>query len=187
MINTMTESNNEIKDKIDHIVLSLKEILKRLPSGRASTELLDGIDITTNYGKQRIKHIASVKVVDVRTLSILPFDQHHKSLLGQISESISNGTLKLNAQVSGNEVIVKLSDNTAERNQELKRATTQEGESKKQELRDLRHKYTNTKTLKAFSASEDEQQRRKKDLEKLFKEGDNATIKLVEDKLKDLG
>ena len=179
-------STEEVKKRVEHITAGLKEGLKKLPSGRASLEMLDSIDVTTSDGaKQRIKHIASVKVLDSRTLALTPYNQHDKSLLGQISEGISKSALRLNSQISANEVVVKLSENTEERKRELMRAAHQEGEAKKRELRDLRQKYTNTKTLKTYSTSEDEQQRLKKDLDKAFKDGELEIVKLVDAKAKD--
>jgi ribosome recycling factor len=178
-------SAQEIKSEVDRLVDWFKTSLRKFPSGRANTEMLSGIDVTTNSGKQRIAFVSSISVIDARTLSVKPYDQQDKALLGQISESIATSPLKLNCHVSTNEVIVKLSENSEARKQELVRAVRQDAEAKKHDLRNLRSKYTNKKTLKEYSASEDDQYRRKHELDKVFGDAESAIDRLVAGKIAD--
>ena len=79
----------ECSELMDHCIKRLEKELSRVRTGRASTNLLDGIRVDYYGTPTPLAQVASLSVPDARTIMISPYE---KSLLSTI-ECFSCGLL----------------------------------------------------------------------------------------------
>ena len=167
-----------VEQKFKTSIDKLNSSLSMMPSGRITAELLDTIQVVTAHGaKLPVKGIASIAVMDQLTLKVTLFDKSDKSLLGALLEGVLKSPIGLNAYVEGSELIVKLSECSAERKTELRRAVKKEGDACKEVIRSIRHE--SLKHIQKDYASKDEQKRLTDGIDKLVKDYSKKIDELV--------
>lgn len=97
----------QLKKAIDHLV---NEYTK-LQAGRAKPELIEDLLVQVYGSAMPIKNVATVSVIDQRTLSITPFD---RSTGGDITRGISMANLGLNPQDRGDQILIVVPSMTEE-------------------------------------------------------------------------
>ena len=120
------------KAAIDHF----HDELKKIRTGRANPQVLDGIEVEV-YGQMTpLQHIANVNAVDAQMLQITPYDPNN---LNAISAAIRNdSTLGLNPADDGKVVRVPMPPLTEERRQEIAKGVGEKAEEAKISLRNAR-------------------------------------------------
>ncbi|GBU09036.1 ribosome recycling factor [Gammaproteobacteria bacterium] len=161
--------NNIKKDsdtRMSKSIESLRQDLVKLRTGRASTSLLDHIEVL-NYGVLvPLSQVANINVVDSRTIGVTPWE---KNMVGPIEKAIMQSDLGLNPATNGMMIRVPLPPLTEDRRKDMVKIVRSEGEAAKVSVRNIRRD-ANTKfkdLLKDKSISEDDAKRAEDDTQKL--------------------
>lgn len=163
----------------------LKKQLATLQVGRASTGLVDGVQVEQYGTMGPIKSCANIAVPDAQTLRIEPWD---KALVGAIEKAIMEANLGLNPTNMGEYLLVPIPPLTEERRKKLGKTVHEEGEKARISVRSVRQD-----ALKAVkqqkddkTVSEDEAKTMEKDIQKEVDTANQEIETLVKKKESDL-
>jgi len=107
---------NKLKEKMQKTIEALKNDLKKVRTGRASTHLLEGVKVDA-YGTQcPINQVATISIPESRLLVIQPFDPN---ILSSIEKAIKEANLGFNPTNDGKVVRIAMPPLTEERRKEL--------------------------------------------------------------------
>jgi len=95
---------------------ALKRELSGLRTGRASTHLLDPIQVSVYGSKMPLNQVATISVPEPRTISVQVWD---KSNVSAVDKAIREANLGINPIVDGALIRLPIPTLTAERRQEL--------------------------------------------------------------------
>lgn len=166
----LREAENSMSRAINH----LEAELTRIRAGKANPSMLDGI-MADYYGNPTpINQVASITVMDARTLSVQPWE---KNMLQPIERAITAANIGINPQNDGNIIRLFLPPLTEERRKELVKQCNHEGEHEKVVIRNFRRDAIETiKKLQKEGISEDQA----KDAEKNIQETTDKFIVLID-------
>ncbi|MFA9475483.1 MAG: ribosome recycling factor [Filomicrobium sp.] len=114
---------------------ALKRELSGLRTGRASTHLLDPLQVTVYGSKMPLAQVGTVSVPEARTLSIQVWDRANVSA---VERSIRESNLGLNPIVDGQLIRLPIPTLTAERRQELAKIAHKYAEQSRVSVRNVR-------------------------------------------------
>lgn len=136
----------------------LKADLAKIRTGRASTAVLEHVQVDYYGSKTPLNQIANVAVADARTLAVTPWE---KNMVPVIEKAIMEANLGLNPVTAGQTIRVPLPPLTEERRREFAKLVRHEGESGKIAIRNVRRdSLAHMKDLlKKKEISEDEEKR----------------------------
>jgi ribosome recycling factor len=155
-------------------IAHLETELTKIRAGKASPSMLDGIMVEYYGSPTPIAQVANVSVLDVRTISIQPWE---KSMLSAIEKSIMQANIGITPQNDGNQIRLFLPPLTEERRRELFKKASSEGEHSKVAIRNIRRDaIEQVKKLQKDGLSEDAA----KDAEKEIQELTDKYIQLVD-------
>lgn len=157
---------SELKSKMNKAIDVLKHDFTGLRTGRASTNLLDGIKINAYGSDMPLNQVASLSTPDARTISVSVWD---KGMVDAVMKAISESELGLNPQNDGTLVRVPLPALNEERRKELVKTAGNYAENAKTAVRNIRRDGMDTlkKAEKDKDISEDEQKRFEGDVQDL--------------------
>ena len=175
---------NQFKEDIIKCVEHVKEDLSQIRTGRATTELVEDILVNAYETQSPVKNLASISVMDAKTIAIQPWD---KTILENINKGISSANLGFSSIMEGDRVLVKIPDLTEERRMEYVKIMKERIEDGRVSVRQVRQKFMQTIDEQQKSGmSEDEADRLREEGEKIVKDA-NAQIEVIKDeKEKDL-
>ncbi len=133
-----TEIVNEIKKKMSQAISSYKNELSRIRTGRASTGLIDSINVEYYGSVSPLIRLASISVPDSKTIMINPWDL---SSLPAIEKAIQKYDSSLNPSNDGKSISIIIPQLTQERRKEIIKQLNKLAESIKQELRNYRRTF----------------------------------------------
>jgi ribosome recycling factor len=144
----------------------LKHDLAGLRTGRASTALLDPIQVEVYGANMPINQVATVSVPEPRTLSVQVWD---KSNIGPVEKAIRNAGLGINPIVDGQVIRLPIPDLTEERRKELAKLAGQYAEKARVAVRNVRRDGMDALKTdeKKHEISEDEHKRMSTDVQKM--------------------
>ncbi|MDV3258580.1 MAG: ribosome recycling factor [Sphingomonas sp.] len=144
----------------------LKHDLAGLRTGRASTALLDPIQVDVYGAMMPINQVATVSVPEPRMLSVQVWD---RSNLGAVEKAIRNAGLGINPIVDGQMIRLPIPDLTEERRRELAKLAGQYAEKAKVAVRNVRRDGMDALKTdeKKHEISEDEHKRLSAEVQKL--------------------
>ncbi len=155
-----------------------------LRTGRASTGLLENVQVEA-YGSQTpLTQVGSISVPEARLLTIQVWDAN---LIKPVEKAIANSGLGLNPQPDGNLIRVPIPDLTEERRIELAKVAGSYSENAKISVRNVRRDGMETvkKSEKDGDISEDDRKRLEDEVQKLtdnwVKKIDEAFVKKEEE------
>ncbi len=155
-------------------ILHLEVELVKIRAGKASPTMLDGLNVDYYGNPTPINQVANVQVLDVRTISIQPWE---KNMLAAIEKSIMAANIGITPQNDGSQIRLFMPPLTEERRKELVKKASGEGEQAKVAIRNIRRDaIENVKKLQKDGLSEDAA----KDAEKNIQEVTDKFILLVE-------
>ena len=125
----------EAKPKMDVGIEHLKDDLRTIRTGRATSGLVDDVMVSYYGNSTPLKQVASVTTPDSNLISIQPWD---KSILGDIELAIRNANLGFNPINDGHQVRIVLPPLTEERRKEFVKSVGQKAETVKITLRNIR-------------------------------------------------
>lgn len=164
------DTEDGMKKGIAHLEVELTKIR----AGKASPAMLDGLMVDYYGSPTPIAQVANISVLDVRTLSIQPWE---KNMLQPIEKSIMAANIGITPQNDGNQIRLFLPPLTEERRRELFKKASGEGEQSKVAIRNIRRDaIEQVKKLEKEGLSEDEA----KDAEKTIQDITDKYILLVE-------
>ncbi len=166
------EVNTRMNIAIDH----LKHELGGVRTGRASTSLLDHVQVEAYGSRVPLNQVAGLSIPEPTLIVAQPFDP---SLLGAVERAIRISDLGLNPANDGKVIRIPIPMLTEERRKELSRLVHKLAEEGRNTVRGVRRDANDRlkKLLKDSKISEDDE---RKGLEEVQKITDNH-VKLIDD------
>lgn len=152
------------EERMEKAILSLKRDLATLRAGRASTALLDRIQVEYYGAPTPVNQLANISTPDSRTLLIQPWD---RSSLSDIERAIMKSDLGLTPANDGTIIRLSIPPLTEERRGELVKFTKKFGEEAKVAIRNIRRDANDDiKKMEKNGISEDESRGHQEDIQK---------------------
>jgi ribosome recycling factor len=154
------------KRRMEGAVEALRLEFNAVRTGRASTGLLDRLNVDYYGTKTPLKQLANVATPDARTLSITVYD---KSAVALVVRAIQESDLALTPNTDGNVVRLSIPALTSDRRQELVRVVKGMAEDGRIAVRNVRRDIMqDLKDLKKEGeVSEDDEHRAEEEVQKL--------------------
>jgi len=164
----MEEIELYLEDARDTMERALKHLtieLAKIRAGKASPQMLDGLQVEYYGVLSPLNNVASVTTPDARTIAIKPFE---RKLIGEIEKAIRNSNLGLSPTNDGDVIRLNIPPLTEERRRDLVKKAKQEIEVAKVNVRNIR-KDTNEgiRKLTKDGVSEDDVKRGEERVQKL--------------------
>ena len=152
--------------KMDQSIVSFKNNLLKIRTGRASPALLDTVHVDYYGSMVPLSQVANVSLIDARTISVQPWE---KNMGAKIEKAIRESDLGLNPASMGDLIRVPMPPMSEERRKEMTKLARNEGESAKVAVRNLRRDANEgvKKLVKDKLASEDDQKRSEAEIQKI--------------------
>lgn len=106
----------ELREKMDKTIEAFSHELMSVRTGRASTGLLEGIDVEVYGAKMKIMQLGTINAPEARMLTVQPFD---RSTISAIEKAIVTSPLELTPSNDGQMIRVPLPALTEERRKDL--------------------------------------------------------------------
>lgn len=169
---------------LDLCIEALKDDLAQIRTGRATPELLEDISVDAYQTQAPLKSYATITVSDARSLVVMPWD---KSILENISKSITNANMGFSPVSEGDHIRVMIPELTEERRKDYVKVMKDRVEDARVAVRNVRQKYMKElDNLQSEGLSEDEADRVREGFEKLVKEYNEKIEDMREAKEQDL-
>ena len=135
----MTELNvSEIQNRMEKAIESFKKDLSGLRVGRASSSMLDQINVNAYGSLMPLNQISTVSVPEARMLLVSVWDQ---SLVSATEKSIRESPLGLNPQVEGNIIRISIPPLSQDRRIEITKIASKYAENARIAVRNIRRDY----------------------------------------------
>lgn len=175
---------NQFRVDITKCVEHVKEDLSQIRTGRATSELVEDILVHAYETQSPVKNLASISVMDAKTISIEPWD---KSILENINKGVGAANLGFSPIMEGDRVIVKIPDLTEERRQEYVKIMKERIEDGRISVRQVRQKFMQMiDEDQKGGLSEDAADLMRNEAEKIVKDANNQIELIKEEKEKEL-
>ena len=144
---------NEMKVQMDKTILHYQNELTKIRTGRASSVMLDSVNVDYYGTMQPLKNIAHISVPESQMIVITPFDP---SSLEMIEAAITSSDLGMNPNNDGNVIRLNVPSLTEERRKELIKYVHKIIEEGRVSIRNIRRDVNERiKKLKDSGLSED--------------------------------
>jgi ribosome recycling factor len=169
----------------DKSLTSLKNELAKVRTGRASTALLEPVQVDYYGTPTPLSQVANVTTPDARTIQIAPWEN---SMLAAIEKSIHAANLGLTPQSDGKVVRINVPAMTEERRKELVKVIKKMGEDSKVAIRNARRDSNEEvkKAEKAKTVTEDDSKKLQEQIQKKTDEKVAEVDKLIATKEKEI-
>lgn len=154
---------DEVKEKMEKSIDSLKTNLNTLRTGRANAALLDNLYCDYYGEKMLVNQIAAVKVPEPRQLLIMPYDTND---VKAIVAAINSSEIGINPIVDGKQIRLVIPALTEDRRKELGKKAKGYGEEGKIAIRNIRRDAMD-KIKKDESYTEDTRKKEEDAIQKL--------------------
>lgn len=156
----------DLQRRMHGAVEALKHDLGGLRTGRASTTLLDPINVEVYGSHMPINQVATVSAPEPRLLSVQVWD---RSNVSAVEKAIRSAGLGLNPMTDGQNIRLPIPDLTEERRKELAKLAGQYAEKARIAVRNVRRDGMDTlkQDEKKGEISQDEQKRLEAEVQKL--------------------
>ena len=126
---------DDTREQMDKAIDHFESELVKIRAGKASPNMLDGIYVDYYGASTPIGQVANINVLDVRTISIQPWE---KNMLQAIEKAIMQANIGITPQNDGVQIRLFLPPLTEERRKELFKKAGNEGEHSKIAIRNIR-------------------------------------------------
>src|ERR687890_1151435 len=173
---TTTVDTADLKRRMHGAVEALRHDLAGLRTGRASTALLDPVQVEVYGTNMPLNQVATVSTPEARLLTVQVWD---RSNVGPVEKAIRSAGLGLNPVTDGQMVRLPIPDLTEERRKELAKLVGQYAEKARIAVRNVRRDGMDhlKQDEKKHQISEDERKRLESEVQKLTDE----TIKEIDE------
>jgi ribosome recycling factor len=131
----LEDIKKDAAERMSKCVGAMRNELKKLRTGRASTSLLEHVRVDYYGSEVPLQQVANVAVEDSRTLTVVPWE---KQLVPAIEKAIMKSDLGLNPATAGTVIRVPLPSLTEERRRDLSKVVRHEGENGRVAIRNVR-------------------------------------------------
>jgi ribosome recycling factor len=170
---------SKYRDRMDKAVAALKDEFASLRTGRASSSLLDQINVEAYGSTMPINQVAAISVPEPRMITVNVWD---KGMVVSVEKAIRSSNLGLNPVVDGQSLRIPIPPLTEERRKDLAKVAGKYAEQQKIAVRNVRRDANDDlkKAEKDGAINQDELKRMEADVQKLTDEA----IKRVDEALK---
>ncbi len=126
---------NDLETRMRASLEALKREFSGLRTGRASTHLLDPVQVSVYGSKMPLNQVATISVPEPRTISVQVWD---KSNISAVDKAIREANLGLNPVVDGALIRLPIPTLTAERRQEFAKLAHKYAEHSRVSVRNVR-------------------------------------------------
>jgi ribosome recycling factor len=181
----LEDIKKDAADRMARCVVALRNELKKLRTGRASTSLLEHVRVDYYGSEVPLTQVANVAVEDSRTLTVVPWE---KQMVPVIEKAIMKSDLGLNPATVGTVIRVPLPALTEERRRELTKVVRHEGEGARVAIRNVRRDVMHDlkEMLKEKLVSEDVDRKAQEEVQKLTDKYVAEVDQVLAEKEKDL-
>lgn len=155
----MSDFEQKAKKAVEH----LKDQLKKLRTGRATTALLEGIQVEYYGSMVPLLQLGMINAPEPRLLTVQIYDQ---GAVENVDKAIRTSELGLSPQREGNLLRVNIPSLNEERRKELVKKLGKMAEETKVAIRNLRREAIDV-IKKQKDASEDEKKRNEAEIQKV--------------------
>ena len=161
-----TYDKADLQRRMQGAVEALKSDLVGLRTGRASTNLLDPINVEVYGAQMPLNQVATVSAPEPRLLSVQVWD---KGNVGPVEKAIRSAGLGLNPITDGTNIRLPIPDLTEERRKELAKLAGQYAEKARIAVRNVRRDGMDHLKIdeKKHEISEDDRKRLETEVQKL--------------------
>jgi ribosome recycling factor len=165
-MNSIPEIKQNAQTKMDQSIAAFKNTLTKIRTGRANPAILDTVQVEYYGTLMPISQVASVNLLDARTISVQPFE---KGMGPKIEKAIRESDLGLNPASMGDLLRVPMPPMSEERRKEMTKLVRHEGENAKIAIRNLRRDANEhvKKLVKDKQATEDDLKRTEAEIQKV--------------------
>ena len=158
----LDDAKDTMEGAIKHLIIELGKIR----AGKASPQMLEGLQIEYYGSMTPIQNVATINTPDARTLAIKPFE---KKIINDIEKAIRNSNLGFSPSNDGELIRISVPPLNEERRRELTKVVKSEGETAKVAVRNLRRDANEQlkKLVKDKEISEDDERRAGDEIQKL--------------------
>ena len=170
---------SKYRDRMDKAVSALKDEFASLRTGRASSSLLDQINVEAYGSTMPINQVAAISVPEPRMITVNVWD---KGMVVSVEKAIRSSNLGLNPVVDGQSLRIPIPPLTEERRKDLAKVAGKYAEQQKVAVRNVRRDANDDlkKAEKDGAINQDEHKRMEAEVQKLTDEA----IKRVDEALK---
>jgi len=182
---TKEEIIKDARTRMKKSVDAISEELTKIRTGRANTALLDHLTVEYYGHPTPLNQVASVSVLDARTLSVNPWE---KKMIPVVEKAIQESDLGLNPVTAGEVIRVPLPALTEERRKEMTKLVRSEGENGKVAIRNVRRDANAhlKELMKNKELAEDEEKRALDQIQQLTDDFVAKIDEMVEEKEKQI-
>lgn len=156
----------DAKTRMEKALEDFKHKLTTVRTGRASTNLLDGITVEYYGSPTPLNQVATINAPEASLITVQPFDP---SLVNEIDKAIRSSDLGLNPSNDGRIVRVPIPPLTEERRKQMVKVIHDMAEEHRTAVRNVRRDANEKlkKALKDKTISEDDERRSLEEVQKL--------------------
>lgn len=175
----------DARDGMNRAIAHLVTELNTLHTGKASTGLVENLQVEAYGSTMRIREVGACSTPDARTIVITPWD---KSLLKEVEKTVQKANLGLSSRIDGECVRCSVPELSRERRQELVKLSHTMGEETRVGVRAARRDAMEAlkKAKKEGKISEDDEKRAEKEVQTETDRAVKEISSLLESKEKEL-
>tara|TARA_A100000164_G_C21888589_1_gene764124 strand:+ start:35 stop:601 length:567 start_codon:yes stop_codon:yes gene_type:complete len=162
----ITETKKSTDLRMQKTIESIKFELSKVRTGRAHVGILDQIQVDYYGSLTSINQLATISLIDSRTLGVQPFE---KKMISVIEKAILESNLGVNPLSQSDIIRIPMPVLTEERRKEMVKIVKGEAEGSKIAIRNIRRDANESlkKLLKEKTISEDDERRAQDDVQKM--------------------
>ena len=162
----ISDIHKDAQARMNKSIEALRHDLVKVRTGRASTGLVEHIRVNYYGSDVPLSQVASVAVVDARSLTITPWE---KQIVSAVEKAILASDLGLTPITAGTVIRLNMPALTEERRKDLSKHVHGAGEDTKVAIRNIRRDANHQvkELLKDKQITEDESTRSEADIQKL--------------------
>ncbi len=172
------------EEAMEHSVEHLNKELNKVRTGKASSNLLDGLMVEYYGAPTPLSQVANVATADSRTVTVQPWE---KNVIAQIERAILEANIGITPQNDGQIIRLSIPPLTEERRKELVRKAKHLAEEAKVSVRNARRDaMEHIKKAQKNGLPEDMAKKKEDEVQKMTDKYSDRIEKLIEAKEKDI-
>jgi ribosome recycling factor len=175
----------DCRERMEKAIETLQKDFSKLRTGRASTTLVEDVQVDYYQMPTPLNQLASISIPDSRSILIQPWD---KSSIGNVEKAIMKSELGLNPINDGKTIRINIPPLTEERRKELAKIAKKYTEDTKVAIRNIRREANDAlkKRKNSKEISEDDMYSGQEEVQKITDEFVSKAEKAREDKEKEI-